>query len=113
MKNQVISKFIEKSTTSSGKWAVGFGMTLVILTALSLLFAAIIGGDSVIIENSPLLSVLATTLSIMFSLAGPLSFLVGIYTVIKYKDWSVGKILAVFYVLTLILFLLGEFLFPH
>jgi hypothetical protein len=102
-----------KQKTRSGKWAVGFGMALVVLTVLSLLFAAAIGGDPAVIAASPLLSVLAPILSIMFTLAGPLSFIFGIYTIIKHKEWSVCKPLAVLYILTLLLFLLGEFLFPH
>lgn len=103
--------FMPKSR--SGKWAVGFGIALVALTALSLLFAAAIGGDPAVIANSPLLSILAAALSVMFTLAGPLSFFVGIYTIIKHKEWSIYKPLAVLYVLALLLFMLGEFLFPH
>lgn len=103
--------FIPK--TLSGKWAVGFAVALVILTALSLIFAATIGGDPAIIERSPLLTALANVLSIMFSLAGPLSFFVGLYTIIRYKEWSIWKPLVLLYVLTFLLFMLGEFLFPH
>jgi len=103
--------FIPK--TRSGKWAAGFGAALVMLTALSLIFAATIGGDSAVIERSSLLTVLANVLSIMFTLVGPLSFFVGIYTIIKYKEWSVCKPLVLLYVLTIVLFMLGEFLFPH
>ena len=99
--------------TRSGKWAVRLGIASVVLTALSLLFATAIGGDSAVIADSLLLTILAGALSVMFSLAGPLSFFVGIYTIIKHKERSVWKPLAVLYVLTLIMFLLGEFLFPH
>ena len=99
--------------TRSGKWAVRLGIALVALTALSLIFAAAIRGDSAVVADSPLLSILAGALSIMFSLAGPLSFLVGIYTIVKYKEWSICKPLAILYALTFIMFLLGEFLFPH
>jgi hypothetical protein len=110
MKYMIIS-FMPK--TRSGKLAVGLGIALVILTALSLIFASAIGGDPVVVAGSLLLSTFANTLSIMFTLAGPLSFFAGIYTAIKYKDWSVFKPLAILYLLTLLMFLLGEFLFPH
>jgi hypothetical protein len=105
------NKFLPKSR--SGKWAVGLGLALVILTALSLLFASLIGGDAEVVAASPWLSAPAAALSIAFTLAGPLSFFTGIYTVIKYKDRSVYLPLAVSYGLTLTMFLMGEFLFPH
>jgi len=103
--------FIPK--TRLGKWSVGIGIALVILTAISLLFAVAIGGNPAVIAGNPLLSILANILSVMFTLAGPVSFLIGIFAIVKYKDWSVCKSLAVLYVLTLLMFLLGEFLFPH
>lgn len=99
--------------TFSGKWAVGFAIALVVLTVLSLLFAVAIGGDPAVIADNVLLSILANVLSVMFTLAGPLSFFLGIYTVIKYREWSVWKLLAVLYVITFLMFMLGEFLFPH
>jgi len=99
--------------TRLGKWSVGFGIALVVLTALSVLFAFIIGGDPAVIAGNPLLSILANILSVMFTLAGPLSFLAGIFAIAKYKDWPVFKSLAILYVLALLMFLLGEFLFPH
>lgn len=97
----------------SGKWAVRFGIALVIATALSFIFAAAIGGEAAVVENSSLLSILAAALSIIFTLSGPLSFIFGIYTVIKHREWSVCKPLVVLYGLALVLFLLGEFMFPH
>jgi hypothetical protein len=99
--------------TRPGKWSVGIGIALVVLTALSVLFAVAIGGDPAVIAGNPFLSMLANILSVMFTLAGPLSFFVGIFAIVKYKDWSVCKSLGVLYGLTLLLFLLGEFLFPH
>ena len=96
-----------------GKWSVGFGIALVVSMALSLIFAAAIGGDPTVIAGNPLLSILSATLSVMFTLAGPLSFLVGIFTIVKHKEWSVCVPLAVLYVLAALMFVLGEFLFPH
>lgn len=101
------------SETKSGKWAIRLGIAFVILTALSLIFAAAIGGDPAVVASSPVLSILANILSIMFTLAGPLSFFVGIFTVIKHKEWPVFKSLAILYALVLLMFMLGEFLFPH
>src|SRR3989344_9704655 len=94
--------------TRFGKWSVGLGFALVVLTALSLLFAAAIEGDPTVIAGNPLLSILSITLSITFSLVGPLSFLVGIFTIVKHKEWSVCVPLAVLYVLAALMFVLGE-----
>lgn len=99
--------------TVSGQWAVGLAIALVALTALSLIFAAAIGGDSAVVESSPLLKILAAIISITSTLAGPLSLFAGIYTAIKHKERSIWKPLVKLYVLTLLMFLLGEFLFPH
>lgn len=99
--------------TCLGKWAVGLAIVSVVLTAFSLLVVIAIKGNPAVIAGNPLLSILSTALSIMFSLAGPLSFLVGILTIIKHKEWSVCVPLAVLYGLALLMFLLGEFLFPH
>lgn len=99
--------------TLSGKWAVGFGTTLVIVTIISLVFAFAIGGDPAVIANNPLLSIFANILSVIFTLAGPLSFFIGLFTIIKYKDWPLLKTLAILYALTIAMFLLGEFMFPH
>jgi len=106
-------KIVFMPKTRIGRWAVGIGIVLVVFTAISLIFAFTIGGDSTIIEGSPLLSVFANILSILFTLAGPLSFFVGIFAIIKYRDWSVCVSLAVLYVLTAFIFLIGEFLFPY
>jgi len=103
--------FIPK--TRLGKWSVGIGIALVIFTAISLIFAFAIGGDPTVIEGSPLLSMLSIVLSVMFSFAGPLSFLVGIFAIVKHRDWSVCVSLAILYVFAALMFLLGEFLFPH
>jgi hypothetical protein len=97
----------------SGRWAVGIGYTLVAVTLIEVVFASVIGGDSAVIERSPALTVLADALSVIFTLAGPLSFIFGMYTGIRHKEWSVWKPLAVSYVCTLALFLTAEFLFPH
>ena len=99
--------------TLSGKWSVGFAIVLVVVIIIEFIFAVAIGGDPAVIASSPLLSILANALSIMFTLAGPLSLFLGIYTIVKHKDRSVIKPLLVSYVLTAIMFVLGEFIFPH
>ncbi len=101
--------------TRAGKWSVGLGIAFVALMALSLLVAVAIGGiggDAAVVAASPLLSILNVTLNLALNLAGLLSLL-GIFTIVKYKEWSVGKYLAVLYGLALLMFVLGEFLFPH
>ena len=96
-----------------GKWAVRFGIVLVVLMALQLVFAIAIGGNPAVIENSPLLTILAGILSVALNFAGPLSFIIGIVAIFKHKEWVVLKILAILYVLTILMFTFGEFLFPH
>ena len=103
--------------TRTGKWSVGLGIAFVVLMALSLLVAVTIGGDAdavaAVVAASPLLSILNVTLNLALNLAGLLSLLLGIFTIIKYKEWSVCKYLAVLYGLAALMFVLGEFLFPH
>ena len=99
--------------TKLGKWSVGLGIAFVALMALSLLVAVTIGGDAAVVAASLLLSILNVTLNHALNLAGLLSLLLGIFTIIKYKEWSVCKYLAVLYGLALLMFVLGEFLFPH
>ncbi|OHA79120.1 MAG: hypothetical protein A2747_01295 [Candidatus Yonathbacteria bacterium RIFCSPHIGHO2_01_FULL_44_41] len=97
----------------SGKWSVGFGIVLVISMAFSLIFAFAIGGDSAVIEGNLLLSIFNVALNLILNLSGLLSFVIGIYTIVKHKEWSVCKYLAVLYGLALLMFVLGEFIFPH
>ncbi len=96
-----------------GKWSVGLGIAFVVLMALSLLVAVAIGGDAAVIAASPLLSILNVMLNLALNLAGLLSLFLGIFTIIKHKEWSVCKYLAVLYGLAALIFVLGEFLFPH
>jgi hypothetical protein len=104
---------IKMPDSTAGKWSVGFGVAAVVVTALSVLLAVAIKGDPAVIENSLFLTILSALLSITLTLAAPLSLLVGIFAVARTKEWLVLKYLAVLYGLTLLLFLLGEFLFPH
>ena len=97
----------------SGKWSVGLGVVLVISMMLSLIFAVAIGGDPTIIAASPLLSMLNIALNLTLNLSGLLSLIFGIYAIVKRKEWLVWKLLAVLYGLAVLMFLLGEFLFPH
>ena len=99
--------------TRAGKWSVGLGIAFVALMALELLLATAIGGDPTVIAGNPLLSILSIALSVASSLVGPLSLFLGIFTIIKHKEWSVCKYLAVLYGLAALMFVLGEFLFPH
>ena len=96
-----------------GKWAVGFGIALVISMALSLVFATAIGGDPAVIAGNTLLSILNVALNLTLNLAGLLSLVLGVFTIIKHKEWSVCVSLAVLYGLAALMFVLGEFLFPH
>ena len=104
---------IKMPNTKIGKWSVGFGVAFVVLMALSLLVAFIIGGEPAVIEGSTGVSILVLILNAALNFSGLLSLVLGIYTIVKYKEWSVCKYLAVLYGLTLLMFLLGEFIFPH
>lgn len=99
--------------TRLGKVAIWLGVATFGSIVLSLIFAAAIGGDPAVIESSPALSILATALSILFTLAGPLSFAFGVIAAFVFKDRSIWKPLIVLYILTFLLFMVGEFLFPH
>ncbi len=101
------------SKTLSGRLAIGLGIVQAAVSALELLFAGAIGGDSAVIAGNPSLAVLANALSITFSLAAPLSLFIGIYTAIKHKEWSIWKPLSILYVLAAAMFLFGEFLFSQ
>jgi len=102
-----------KAESRAGKWAIGFGFALVVSMVLSVVFALLIGGDSKVVENNIFLSTVAAILSIIFTLSAPLSFFVGVYAIIRHKEWAIIKPLAIFYLATLIMFLIGEFTFPH
>jgi len=92
---------------------VGFGIALVISMVLSLIFVITIGGDPAVIADNPLFLILNVALNLTFNLAGLLSFIIGIYTIIKHKEWLVCKYLAVLYGLAFLMFILGEFIFSH
>ncbi|MFH0874091.1 MAG: hypothetical protein V1846_04625 [Candidatus Komeilibacteria bacterium] len=102
-----------KPQSRSGQWAIWFALALAATLIFEFIFALAIRGNLQVIEANFGLEVLANILSIIFTLSGPLSLIFGIYTVIKHKDWSVAKILALIYLITIVVFLLGEFSFPH
>lgn len=102
--------------TILGKWSVGFSIAFIVLLALSLILAVSIqpvpiqqGDETVVIMGPlfPLLNVFGATLT----LSGFLSFIIGIFSVIKRKERSVLVYLAIG--LPPFSFVLGEILFPH
>ena len=95
--------------TKAGKWSVLLGIVFVVLMAISLLVAIAIKGDPAAIAGNPLIPIL----NISLNLASLLSLIFGIFAIVKYKEWSVCKSLAILYGFALLMFLLGEFLFPH
>ena len=104
---------IKMPKSKVGKWSLGLGLAFVVLMALSLLIAFNIGGDPTVIEGNTLFSILVLILNATLNLSGLLSLVLGIFTIIKYKEWSICVSLAVLYVLATLMFVLGEFLFPH
>lgn len=97
----------------SGKLAFWLGVALVFSSIISVVFAFAIGGKPEVIESSRVLSIFAAILSLIITLSAPLSFFTGIYISIRYKEWKIWKMLVLFYFLTFLFFLIGEFLFPH
>ena len=59
-----------------------------------------------------MLTALAGILSVAFTLSAPLSLIVGLYAGFRHKEWAVFRMLGIAYLVTLALFLLGEFSFP-
>jgi len=96
-----------------GIWSVRVGIVLILSMVLSVIFTFAIGGDSAVIEGSIILTILSGILSVLFTLSGPVSFILGLIALFKFKDWAVVRSLAVLYILTLLLFMLGEFSFSH
>lgn len=80
-----------------------------VLMVVSLGVAFAIGGDSARIEGNPLIPILNLSLN----LAALLSLVLGVFTIIKYREWGVAIYLAIAYGVAVVMFLLGEFLFPH
>ena len=95
--------------STSGKWAVGLGIVFEVAMVISLLIAFAIGGDPNAVAGNPFIAVLNLTLN----LAALLSLVLGVFTMIKHKEWAVAVYLAIAYGIGVIMFLLGEFLFPH
>lgn len=100
---------IKMPNTKAGKWSVGFGVVFDVLMAVSLLVAIAVKGDPVAIAGNPLIPIL----NISLNLAGLLSLIFGIFAVVKYKEWPVCRYLAGLYGIAFLMFMLGEFLFPH
>jgi len=105
---------IKMPNATTGRWSVGFGIAFVALMALSLFFAFIIGGDAThiaaVIAANAFLTILNTALNLTLNLAGLLSLLLGIFTIIKYKEWSICKHLVLLYGFAVLLFVLWLFL---
>jgi len=114
---KALQKYFEIPTSKIGKLAVLFAIIMASSMALSILIVLIIGGGSVhvakVINDSSILLILNTILNLSLNLAGLFSLVLSIYSVIRYKEWSVLRYLAVLYSLVIIMFILGELLFPH
>jgi hypothetical protein len=95
--------------TTAGRWSVWLGVAFVVLMAISLLWAIAIGGDPARVVDNPFLPVL----NLALNLAGLFSLVTGIFGIIKHREWSIALYLAGLYALAALLFLAGEFLFPH
>ncbi|MEI6267041.1 MAG: hypothetical protein WCP14_04095 [bacterium] len=114
---KALVKYFEIPKSKIGKLAVLFAIIMAASMALSILIVLIIGGGSVhvakVINDSPILLVLNVILNLSLNLAGLFSLVLGLYSFIRNKEWLVARYLAVLYFFIVILFILGEFLFPH
>jgi hypothetical protein len=95
--------------TTLGKWSVGLVGGLIIFFALLLLMVAIgqRGGET-------FFSNLALAIpGMLAALSGIAGFFTGIVSIIKSKDHSLLVLLSTGIGLVVLIFCLGEFLFPH
>lgn len=102
---------LPKSILPRLTWYVGIVLVILLLTELCFAFA--VQGNPNVIASNAILSVVAIILSLLVTIAGPLSLLLGIVSVMKYKEWSVVFFLIVTYIIGIGMFVVSEVLFPH
>lgn len=102
--------------TTLGKWSIGLIAAMPILfiiggTLAGILYTNVPAGDSILqdLSNRPVLA-----LSMLLGMiSGVASFITGLLAVIKQKENSLLVNISVILGFLLILFLIGEFAFPH
>lgn len=101
-------KFMPKNLI--GKWAVWFGIILNIAIIIELLLALLafsVKGDATAIADtfikSPFLLKLVVASSFTAGLAWVASFILGIISFVKHKEWLVWKSLGILYAIAILL----------
>lgn len=96
--------------TKIGKWAMWLMMVFVIMFAVSQVFYMLtISG----IKMASAETIMAITVSIAGFASGIVAFILGLISIIMYKERSTIIYVVVVLGLFPLLFILGEFLFPH
>ncbi len=104
--------FIPK--TRLGKWSVGFGAVFVSFMIISPILITLTGRQTnneaeMNYATRPFLIALG-----LFAMAsGLFTFVAGIISFVKYKERSIFIYITTFFGFLAVIFLLGEFLFPH
>jgi cytochrome bd-type quinol oxidase subunit 2 len=98
-----------KPTTDLGKWSAWLIVALAILLGVFFMLVASgqRGGDTFF--SNPIL----TVPMLIAATAGIAAFIVGLISVVKRKERSVAAFLAIVVGLFVIVFVLGEVIFPH
>ena len=97
-----------------GKWSVGFGTVIIAFFLVSPILMAInqhLAGDEMIV-NLPVRSFLIAA-SLLVMVAGLSALFTGLASIIKNKERSILVFISTAIGFLVLIFLFGEFLFPH
>jgi hypothetical protein len=97
-------------TTALGKWSVGLVISLILFFILSMAIVTLghqTGGET-FIDN-----LYIAVPMFLAAISGIAAFFVGLVSIFKYKEGSVLVIVSSFVGFICLIFILGEFLFPH
>ena len=92
--------------TSLGRWSVGLAAAFILL---SILFAVLTGLGGV--GPGPVAPIVIAT--VIFGISGIAAFVTGLISIIKSRERSILVFLAVIVGLLVLIFCLGEVIFPH
>lgn len=100
--------------TVLGKWSLGFAAVFVVIYLYSVIMTGLSQrhiGDDVLM--SPVVRPVLISISLIGIVSGLLAFITGLISYIKYKDKAVLVQAAICIGFFVVIFLVGEFLFPH
>ncbi len=95
--------------TSSGKWSIGLIISFLVFMAIFFYIANLgeRGGDTFFSNPKLAITILLAAISGIFA------FFIGIYSIVKKKDFSIFVILSTLAGLFVLYWALAEILFPH